>query len=106
MTTHHKHFTLNYKIGEWIYRNDTHFTLCNIHTADVILFVVVKILRPPSRRRHLQVHFSLNENFWILNKISLKYVPGGPVDNKYARIGSDNGLAPTGRQTILWTNDG
>ena len=25
-------------------------------------------------------YISLNENFWILNKISLKYVPNGLID--------------------------
>ena len=28
----------------------------------------------------------------------------GPIDNK--PIGSDNGLAPSRRQAIIWTNDG
>ena len=37
----------------------------------------------------------LIENKWISIKISLKFVPGGP----------DNGLAPTGRQAMIWTND-
>ena len=49
----------------------------------------------------------LNENVWILIKISLKFVPKGPSNN-FPRIGSDNdnGLAPTRRQAIIWTNDG
>ena len=38
-------------------------------------------------------------------KISLKFVPKGPI-NKYPNIGSDNGLAPARRQTIVWTNAG
>ena len=42
------------------------------------------------------------ENAWILNEISLKYVPYGPIDN----IVSDNGLAPNRRQAIIWSNDG
>ena len=29
---------------------------------------------------------SLNENFWILNKISLKYVPLGVIDNMAALV--------------------
>ena len=38
----------------------------------------------------------LNENLWILNKISLKFVPKGPI----------NGLAPFKWQAIVGTNDG
>ena len=38
-------------------------------------------------------------------KISLKFVPNGPINNK-SIIGSDNGLAPVRRQTIIWTNGG
>ena len=34
----------------------------------------------PFHRRHVQMLF-LNENIWISNKISLKYVPSGPIDN-------------------------
>ena len=44
----------------------------------------------------------LNENICISIKLSLKFVPKGPVNN----IVSNNGLAPTRRQTIIWTNDG
>ena len=29
---------------------------------------------------------SLNENFWILNKISLKFVPEGLIDNNLALV--------------------
>ena len=38
----------------------------------------------------------LNENALISIKISQKW---------YSYIGSDNGLAPTRRQAIIWTND-
>ena len=34
----------------------------------------------PFRRRYFQVHF-LNENVWIPIKISLKFVPKGPINN-------------------------
>ena len=48
-----------------------------------------------------------NENAWILIEISLKLVPKGPINNTPgSSIGSDNGLAPTRRQAIIWTNDG
>ena len=38
-------------------------------------------------------------------KISLKFVTKARI-TKYSNIGSDNGLAPTRRQAIIWTNDG
>ena len=41
----------------------------------------------------------LNENFKILIKISLKFVPKGPINN--ISIGSDNGSAPSRRQAII-----
>ena len=45
----------------------------------------------------------VNEKIYILTKISLKFVPKGPLDNKPS-IGLDNGLAPNKRQAIIWTN--
>ena len=47
----------------------------------------------------------LNENVWIFINISLKFVSKGPINN-FSSIGSDNGLAPTTQQAIIWTNDG
>ena len=44
----------------------------------------------------------LNENVWIPIKISLKFVP----NQQYSSIGSDNGLALSRRQAIIWTKDG
>ena len=38
-------------------------------------------------------------------KISLMFVFKGPINNIPA-FGSDNGLAPSRRQAIIWTNDG
>ena len=48
----------------------------------------------------------LNGNVWISIKISLKFVPMCPINNKYSSIGSDNGLVPSRYQDIFWTNDG
>ena len=45
----------------------------------------------------------MNEKFCILIKISLKFVPKGPIDNKHS-IGLDNGLVPIRRQAIILTN--
>ena len=49
----------------------------------------------------------LNENVRIPIKISLKLIPKGPTNSRiYSSNGSDNGLVPTSRQAIIWTNDG
>ena len=45
----------------------------------------------------------LNEIIWISNKISLKYYLGYNWQI-YVSIDSDNGLAPSRWQTIIWTN--
>ena len=45
----------------------------------------------------------VNENIWIPIKISLKFFLKGSLT---IFIGSDNGLAPSRRQAIIWTNDG
>ena len=45
----------------------------------------------------------LNENVFISIKISLKFIPNGPISNRVS-IGSDYGLAPHRRQAIIWTN--
>ena len=42
------------------------------------------------------------ENFCILIKISLQFVPGGSIDNNPA--GLDFVLAPNRWQAIIWTN--
>ena len=39
-------------------------------------------------------------------EISLKFVPKGHINNILDSIGSNNGLAPTRQQTIIWTNGG
>ena len=63
-------------------------------------------LRPRQNDRHFTDDtfkcFFLNENVWISIKISLMFVPKDPFND----IGLDNGLAPTMRQAIIWTNDG
>ena len=50
----------------------------------------------------------LNKDISISIKASLKFIPNGPISNIPAliqvNIGSDNGLAPTRRQAIIWTN--
>ena len=46
----------------------------------------------------------VNGKFYILIKISLKFVPVDPIYNNSGSIGLDNGLAPNRWQTIIWTN--
>ena len=41
--------------------------------------------------------------FYTLNKISLKFVPGGS-NWQWPSIGLDNGLTMISRQAIIWTN--
>ena len=38
-------------------------------------------------------------------EISLKFILKDPM-YQYSSIGSDNGLAPTRRHAIIWSNDG
>ena len=46
----------------------------------------------------------LNGDDRIPIRISLKFIPKSPIDNKPAFTGSGNGLAPNKRQAITWTN--
>ena len=66
---------------------------------------IVNSLRPRRNRRHFADDIFkcifLNEYVWIPIKMSLKYVPKGPINNI-----PDSGLAPIRRQAIIWTNDG
>ena len=67
-----------------------------IRTMKLMLFQIVFLIpgRPVNTiERHglvflvlTQECISLNENFWILNKISLKYVPSGPIGNMAALV--------------------
>ena len=67
-------------------------------------------LRPRQNGRHFPDDIFkwifLNENVWISINIPLKFVPRGPINNIHTNIGSGNGLAPTRRQAIFWTNNG
>ena len=92
-------------------------------------------LRPRQNGRHFADNIFrcifLNVNVWILIIISLKCVPNGPINITpalvrcgmafiepihhnnpntvlltYSSIGSGNGLVPSRRQAMIWTNDG
>ena len=55
---------------------------------------------PPFRRRHFKCT-SLNQNIWILIKISL-FVPKGPIENKQPLM-QVIAWWPTRQQAIIWT---
>ena len=69
----------------------------------------VNTLRPRRNGRHFAddtfKRIFLIENVSFFIEISLTFVPKGSINNIPA-IGSDNGLAPTRRQAIIWTNNG
>ena len=54
----------------------------------------------PFRRRYFRCIF-VNENICILIKISLNFVPKGPIDNNPALVQL---MAPNRRQASIWTN--
>ena len=62
--------------------------------------------RPRQNGRHfaddILTFIFLNYNIWLWNKISLKFVPKGPINNMPALFQTK----PTRRHTIIWTNDG
>ena len=51
--------------------------------------------------RHFPTHV-VNENIWILIKISLKFVPKGQINNISALVQ----IMAWRRPAIIWTNDG
>ena len=67
---------------------------------------LLNTLKPRQNGRHFAADIFKNIFFNGNIKISIKiYVPKGRINNIPA-FGSDNGLAPTRRQAIIWTNDG
>ena len=74
------------------------FSQCQLQSYSVIsftrslltLFLHINTLRPRKNGRHFpDDHFKcifLNENVWILIKISLKFVPKGPINNNPALV--------------------
>ena len=66
--------------------------------SEVIQSPHVNTLRPRQNGRHFADDIFkcifLNENVWISNKISLKFVPKGPINNIPALV-----------QIIIWSND-
>ena len=70
---------------------------------NVLMMDHALILIQNSARFSRQIRF-LYEKCRIAIQISLKFINKSPI-HKNANIGSDNGLAPNRRQTIIWTND-
>ena len=54
------------------------------------------------RRRHFQMHF-VNETLCVLIRMSLKFVPEGPIDNNSTLVLVMT-LASSRLQAIIWTN--
>ena len=48
----------------------------------------------------------LRENFWILNKISLKYVPDDLIDNMAALVQIMAWCRLDEKQAIIWASEG
>ena len=57
---------------------------------------------PPFRRRHVQTHF-LEWKYFNFKQYFIEICSLGS-NWQYVSIGSDNGLAPSRRQAIIWTN--
>ena len=58
----------------------------------------------PFRRRHFQVRFV--EWKCLISDQNFTEVCSYRSNQQYSSTGSDNGLAPTRRQAIVWSNDG
>ena len=68
---------------------------------------MINTLKPRQNGQHFADNIFkrmfFNGNFWILLKISLKFVPKGLINSS---IGSDNDSPPSRRQGIIWSNAG
>ena len=96
----------------WCHQATSHYLsqcwLRSLLPYDVTRAQWVKSLRLRQNGRHfLDDIFKcifLNENVWIVPKISLNFIPEVRINNIQAF--SNNGLALTRWQAIIWTNDG
>ena len=83
-------------------------TSSNLQTWKILRHTQVSTLRPRQNGRHLADdtlnRIFLNEYVRILIKISVKFVPKGPINNIPSLVQII--LAPSRRQAIIWTNDG
>ena len=67
-------------------------------------FLPVNTLRPRQNGRHFADDILSAFSWMKMFEFRLKF--HWSLFLKYSSIGSDNGLAPTRRQAIIWTNDG
>ena len=73
-------------IYQWLSREDPEqITLPRWSCAWFRWNFKVDTKQTPFRRRHFQMHF-FNENVWIGIKISLKFVPNGPINDILALV--------------------
>ena len=73
--------------------------LCHINTL-----IDAEIKGPPCSRRHFSNTFSWMKMYVF--RLNFHAVCSQGSNEWYSSIGSDNGLSPTRRQTIIWTSDG
>ena len=80
------------------------FKASTFNFASISYHIEAETKLMPFRRRHFQMHL-LEWKCLKPIKISLKFVPRGPINN-IPHTGSDNGLMPAKWQVIIWINDG
>ena len=88
-------------VKRYVFVSKAYLYIDELNILSISLTHLPRTKWPPFRRQDFRCIF-VNENFYILIQISLKFVPKGPI-HKHC-IGSDNGLAPNRRQAIIWTN--
>ena len=99
--------------NSWVLAKLLRSPICwnDLHTTRWVcikqLNLFINTFRPRQDGRHFPDdifnYIFLNENAWISIKISLKFVPKGPVNNIPSSVQI---MAPIKRQAIIWTNDG
>ena len=105
----------NVSLGIYVISNDN---VCLIRLMFVhrnvaqtnISMTIFNSSRPGQNGRHFTDDIFrcifVNEKFCNLTKISLKFIPKGPIDNNPAMFFLDNGLAPNRQQLMLtWFAD-
>ena len=90
---------------------NVYHTGTNLYVLFILWHLMLNTVRP--RRNRIDFAYDIFECIFlwkvlILIKISLKFIPKGPINNIPALIiiiGSDNGSSPERRQAFIWTND-
>ena len=96
-------------VSHWHYFkiSDSRFLSCAfgwMYKIDIALLRCLLTKWPPFRRRHIQMHF----REWKCMNCELNFIEICSLRSnwQWPSIGSNNDLAPNGRQAIVWTNDG